>query len=89
MLIEDDQQRIALGFSYPARTRTLVTGRWRMTVYHDVEWGEFYDLTEDPSELRNLWDDPGAAGPKAEVMERLARRQMELTERSPRPTNQA
>ena len=68
-----------------------MTQRWRMTLYDRTEWGELYDLENDPSELVNLWDDPaghdGAA--KAECMERLARRQMDLVDRSPFPTNRA
>ena len=89
VLIEEDQQRTALGFERPARTRTFVTARHRMTLYHDVAWGEFYDLKDDPSELNNLWDDPGAVRAKAEVMERLARRQIALVDRSPLPTHTA
>ena len=27
-----------------------------MTIYHGVEWGELYDLEEDPHECTNLWD---------------------------------
>lgn len=89
ILIEEDQQRITLGFSDPPRTRTLVNDRWRMTLYHGVGWGELYDLRNDPSELNNLWDDAGTAGHKAELMERLARRQIALVDRSPLPTNTA
>ena len=88
-LVEDDQQRIALGFSRPVRVRTLVTARRRMTLYDDAEWGELYDLAEDPWEMVNLWDDPASAPARAAMMERLARRQMDLVERSPGPTNRA
>ena len=89
MVIEDDQQRTILGFSEPPRARTLVTGGWRMTLYQGVDWGELYDLENDPSELVNLWDDPAAGDAKADCMERLARRQIELVDRSPLPTNRA
>ena len=89
IVIEDDQQRTILGFDEPPRVRTLVTQRWRMTLYHGVDWGELYDLENDPSELVNLWDDPEAADGKAECMERLARQQMALVDRSPLPTNRA
>ena len=89
VLIEEDQQRTALGFEKPARTRTFVTDRHRITLYHDVRWGELYDLGEDPGEFRNLWDDPAASDVKAELMERLARRQIALVDRSPLPSHQA
>ena len=89
IVIEDDQQRTILGFDAAPRVRTLVTRRWRMTLYDRTEWGELYDLENDPSELVNLWDDPAAGAAKAECMERLARRQMDLVDRSPFPTNRA
>ncbi len=66
-----------------------MTDRHRMTLYHDVAWGELYDLGRDPSELRNLWDDPAASDVKAAMMERLARRQIALVDRSPLPSHQA
>ena len=66
-----------------------MTKRWRMTLYDRTEWGELYDLENDPSELVNLWDDPDAGAAKAECLERLARQQMALVDRSPFPTNRA
>ncbi len=89
LLIEEEQQRTILGFPRPVRTRTLVTERWRMTLYDAVEWGELYDLAADPWEMVNLWDNPTAAAVRAELMERLARRQTGLVDRSPAATNQA
>ncbi len=89
MVIEEDQQRISLGFTEPVRVRTLVTRRWRLSLYHGVDWGELYDLDNDPSELVNLWDDPAARDTKMALTERLARRQMALVDRSPFPTNRA
>ena len=89
MLIEEDQQRSDFGFDEPPRVRTLVTGRWRLTLYHGVPWGELYDLANDPSEMDNLWDDPAHQPVRAELMEKLARRQMALADRSPMPTTTA
>ena len=50
-LVEDDQDD--LGF----RLRTLVTQRYRLTAYSGQDFGELFDLQEDPDEVRNLWDD--------------------------------
>ncbi|HEY5607500.1 MAG TPA: sulfatase-like hydrolase/transferase [Alphaproteobacteria bacterium] len=89
ILIEEDGQRVYMGFRGPIRCRTLVTRRWRTTIYHGVEWGELYDLDEDPDELRNLWDDPHHAAVRSHLMELMARKQMELVDRSPLPTAMA
>ena len=48
--------------------RTLITQRYKMTVYRDKDYGELIDLQEDPGELKNLWDDPAAAEVKAEML---------------------
>ena len=86
VLVEDDQQRTYMGFDKPPRLRTLVTRRWRMTVYQDVGWGELYDLADDPDEMHNLWDDPGHAGVRGELFEKLSRLQIARVDRSPLPT---
>jgi arylsulfatase A-like enzyme len=87
MVIEDDQQRAVMGFASAPRLRTLVTDRWRMTIAHNDSWGELYDLADDPHELDNRFEDARAA--RAELMERLAYREMELADRSPLPTGRA
>jgi arylsulfatase A-like enzyme len=89
LVIEDDQQRPTLGFRSPPRLRTLVTRRWRMTIAHDDPWGELYDLQSDPHELDNLFDDAGHRGVRAQLMETLAYREMELADRSPLPRGRA
>ncbi len=38
--------------------RTLVTDRYKITVYRNAEYGELFDLRADPQELHNAWDDP-------------------------------
>ena len=89
MLIEADDQRSYFGFDKPIRMRTLVTRNWRMSVYQGAEWGEIYDLENDPDEMRNLWDEPSHASIRAELIEILARKQIELVDRSPFPTARA
>ncbi len=89
MVIEDDQQRAALGFQSPPRLRTLITRRWRMTIAHGDPWGELYDLANDPHEMDNLFNDADHQGVRAELMEALAYRQMELADRSPLPSGRA
>jgi arylsulfatase A-like enzyme len=89
MVIEDDQQRSTLGHAKPSRQRTIVTRRWRMTIAHDDPWGELYDLANDPYEMDNLFDDPRHRAVRAELMEKLAYREMALADRSPLPMGRA
>lgn len=56
--------------------RTLVTARYKMTIYRDQNYGELFDLLHDPDERRNLWDDAATAGVKAELFEQLAYAEM-------------
>jgi arylsulfatase A-like enzyme len=89
MVIEDDQQRAVFALPSGARLRTLVTPRWRMTIAHGDPHGELYDLQSDPHELDNLFEDAAHRAVRAELMEKLAYRQMELADRSPLPTGRA
>jgi arylsulfatase A-like enzyme len=89
IVIEDDQQRAVFGLPAGARLRTLVTRRWRMTIAQDDPYGELYDHTNDPHEMDNLFDDADHRAVRAELMEKLAYRQMELADRSPLPMGRA
>jgi arylsulfatase A-like enzyme len=89
LVIEDDQQRAVFGLPPASRLRTLVTARWRMTIIQGDSYGELYDLENDPHELDNLFEDPAHRGVRAELMEKLAYREMELADRSPLPTGRA
>jgi hypothetical protein len=51
--------------------RTLLTPDWRYSMYRDQDWGELYDLTNDPDETHNLWDDPAHFITRAHLAERL------------------
>lgn len=87
--IEYDQQIGAPGLGPHPRVHTARTDRWRLSLYEGADTGELYDLETDPGELDNLWDDPGAAGAKAAMLEILARLQMETADRLPLPTGMA
>ena len=52
--------------------RTLVTERYKMTIYRDQSYGELFDLHDDPDERHNLWDAVAASGIKAEMFQKLA-----------------
>ena len=38
--------------------KSFVTDKYKLTVYLNMEFGEFYDLESDPGEIKNLWDNP-------------------------------
>jgi arylsulfatase A-like enzyme len=83
LIIEEDQRRGYMGFPHNFRARTLLDGRHRLTLYSCADWGELYDLADDPNEFRNLWSDPAHRSLRAELTERLARRMMALADSSP------
>jgi arylsulfatase A-like enzyme len=83
MVIEEHQRPGYMGFKNNFRARSLITEDYRLTLYEGVEWGELYDLKNDPAEIRNLWDDSRAANKRHELTEQLARKMMELTDTSP------
>lgn len=89
LLIEEEGQRITLGFDSRIRCRTLLSDGYRLTVYDGTDWGELYDLRKDPDELNNRWDDAGCAGTRHALMERLMRSMLEHTTESPFPTSLA
>jgi arylsulfatase A-like enzyme len=61
VIIENDEDYLGM------RMRTLVTGRYHLTTYAGEEYGELFDLSEDPEQLHNLWDDPGRQQVKLEL----------------------
>jgi arylsulfatase A-like enzyme len=89
VLIEESQQRAYVGFQTPVQVRTLVTQRHRLTMYHEGEWGEIYDLQEDPQERTNLWDDEHCRALRQELVEQLAQALVQHADDSPRPSSLA
>jgi len=51
--------------------KTLVTDRYKLTVYYNQEYGELRDLERDPGEHENFWDDPDYAKVKQELFRRF------------------
>ncbi|MBT7163587.1 MAG: sulfatase-like hydrolase/transferase [Victivallales bacterium] len=48
--------------------RTYIGSRYKMTVHYKREYGELYDLQEDPGELDNLWDIPDCQSLKGQLL---------------------
>ncbi|NQU42840.1 sulfatase-like hydrolase/transferase, partial [bacterium] len=57
--------------------RTYVDKRYKITVYRGQEYGELFDLEEDPGEVRNLWDDPQVADLKRDLLFRFMQAELE------------
>ena len=51
--------------------KTYVDERYKLTVYFNRDYGELFDLEEDPGEVSNLWDDPDHRELKAELTREL------------------
>ena len=48
--------------------KTYVDERYKLTVYFNHEYGELFDLQEDPRELNNLWDNPEFKDLKSQLL---------------------
>jgi uncharacterized sulfatase len=72
----------------PARVhlKTLVTRRYKITVYNNEEYGELFDLDADPGEFHNLWADPTASAVKTEMLVKLAQAELRKDYGLSRPT---
>ncbi len=57
--------------------RTVVTDRYKLTVYRDREWGELFDLQDDPQELRNLYNDPAYADIRCRMLQAMIQADLE------------
>lgn len=89
LLIEEEGQRRDYGMTQRMRLRTLRTRTHRLTVYQGQDWGELYDLEQDPQELRNLWNDPASLGVRLALTEALVQAMMRAADDSPWPTASA
>jgi arylsulfatase A-like enzyme len=89
VFVEYGAQAPFMGAAAPMGMRSLITEGWRITFYRGLPWGELYDLTNDPWEKANLWDDPAHAKARGEMSERFARATLEHEERSPLPVGRA
>lgn len=71
ILIEEQSHRKVPGLPDPPRVRTLISGRWRLSVFAEADWGELYDLEADPGELHNRFGNPEYATIQCELLFRL------------------
>ncbi len=60
------------------KTRSLITDEWRITIFR--EYGELFNLKEDPDEMNNLWDDESLKDIKLELILKLMRKNLQKAE---------
>ena len=51
--------------------RTFINERYKLTVYYNRDYGELFDLADDPHEVRNLWNVPAARELKNDLIGKL------------------
>jgi len=87
--VQYDHQRPNEALGGVPRIHTLVDGRWRISLFDGVAWGELYDLENDPGEFVNLWDDPASRPTRTRLIEQLLRVEIAHVDRVPLPTGRA
>ncbi len=64
--------------------RTIRTHDWKLTYYAGKEYGELYDLRNDPHEFTNLYHDSGYAAKRSDLLGQLTDMTILAEQRSPR-----
>lgn len=75
LLVEDDDD------IRHVNVRTLITPRYKLTVYAEKPYGELFDLEADPEERKNLWDDPAYRDLRAQLSLKLIDQLVQSQER--------
>ncbi len=63
--------------------KTFVDKDWRVSYYAGEDWGELYDLRNDPGETVNLWSSPDYQIIRLELIERLFKNTVHYESRTP------
>jgi len=84
LLIECNDGSARFGFDKAARIRSVVSQNWRYTLYLGEEWGELYNLKDDPDETQNLWDSEAHKDIRLALSERLNQHLTNQMDESPR-----
>jgi len=60
----------------PFNQRIFITDRFKLVAYSNPEYGELYDMVEDPHQVRNLWSDPAFADLRFHMLQGLLTEEM-------------
>jgi arylsulfatase A-like enzyme len=78
VLIENDEDYLNL------KLRTLVTERYKITIYQGEGYGELFDFKDDPDEYENLWHSQPHQTLKKELSQNLLHKIVETDDPLPR-----
>ena len=84
-MVEFHDNIVRFGFDKPAFVRSLISERYRFTLYKDQEFGELYDLENDPNETFNLYDNKNYSSVRSMLYKKLVNQMMENIDKSPAP----
>lgn len=73
----------------PPHVHSVHDGRYRLSLFQGMNWGELYDLETDPGEFENLWAADDTANLKSRLLETLAQAQLAHVDQTPKPTGRA
>jgi len=89
LLVEFNDGFARNGFKKSARVRSIVKKDWQLSVYKDQDWGELYDLKNDPRQTHNLWTSAAHAATKATLFEELTQLLIGQMDESPQSSRLA
>ena len=89
VLIEHEENKVYPGLPEIPNIRNLITEAYRLSIYKGLDFGELYDLSDDPDETRNLWDSPDCASIKSDLLFQLNQAMLEAIEPGPKPLRYA
>ena len=59
-------------YHHPPINATMIRdGQYKLVVYHGHGGGQLFDMTSDPLELTNLWNDPAHQHARLELIQRM------------------
>lgn len=70
-------------FDIPPMMMGVRTDKYKLSFYDKPRTGELYDLTKDPGEFNNLWDDVHSTDVREQMMHLLTARMLETTDPFP------
>jgi uncharacterized sulfatase len=71
VIIENHHQPTTL------HVKTYINKQYKLTVYCNQDYGEMFDLKNDPGEIKNLWDDPKYSNIKSGLFSKFLHAEME------------